>query len=83
MLVLQTLFSLIFLSSNLLFLLLFILSCLDLLREIILLQENFKVSFQISKLNLLVINKIYCITYIYYLFTLCKLSKIIMLIKIN
>ena len=36
-----------------------------------------------SKLSLLAINKTYCIIYIYYLFALCKLSKIIILIKIN
>jgi len=39
------------------------------------LQENFKIDRQINKLNILVLDKTFCIIYIYYLFALCKLLK--------
>jgi len=39
------------------------------------LQEDFKIAWQVSKLNISILDKIFCIIYIYYLFALRKLFK--------
>jgi len=39
------------------------------------LQEDFKIAWQVSKLNISILDKIFCIIYIYYLFALRKLLK--------
>ncbi len=38
-------------------------------------RENFEIDWQTSKLNILVLDKIFCIIYLYYLSILRKLSK--------
>jgi len=74
------LFSLIIFSSRDLFSLVFMLLQLD--RETSLSRKNFKINWQTSKLNILVLDKTFRIIYIYYLFALCKLLKKITNLKI-
>jgi len=48
---------------------------LQLEQEINLLQEDFKIDKQTSRLSMLILNKTFRIIYIYYLFALCELLK--------